>query len=92
MLSIFSCKATLGISYVCGWVPFSKIYQYLRKMSKSGENLKQILGKKQANRSNISWSTQRCNKSVFWYLGYRTFLEENPVIFKQLLLITEHLA
>ena len=25
---------------------------------------------------------QGCNKSVSWYLGYRTFLRENPDIFK----------
>ena len=30
---------------------------------------------------------QSCNKSVSWYLGYRTFLEENPDIFKKLSLM-----
>ena len=26
---------------------------------------------------------QSCNKAVSWYLGYRTFLKENPDIFKK---------
>ena len=35
---------------------------------------------------------QSCNKSASWYLGYRTFLEENPDIFKKWLLILSYLA
>ena len=35
---------------------------------------------------------QSCNKSVSWYLGYRTFLEENPDIFKLLLYFLLYLA
>ena len=30
----------------------------------------------------LNGSIQSCNKSVSWYLGYRTFLEENTDIFK----------
>ena len=39
----------------------------------------------------LRWG-QTCNKSVSWYLGYRTFLEENSDIFKQLLQILAYLA
>ena len=32
--------------------------------------------------SKLGGFLQSCNKSVSWYLGYRTFLQENPDIFK----------
>ena len=35
---------------------------------------------------------QSCKKAVSWYLGYQTILEENPDIFKKLLLIIAYLA